>query len=117
MSFGGKNYESSFRTGPRLRGEGQRNQTNEYITVFCNAVPNGSALVRGKWDWANNISTKKWSAEQQVYTGMRTNRKLSRKRLLLRGIGPAMQLEFRSEEGKPFEIVGWASWETVDAKP
>jgi hypothetical protein len=113
----GKNFSSYFRTGPKLRGEGHRNQIEEYITVHCKSVVDGSAFVRGKWDWTNSINSKKWSSEQQVYTANRSNRSLSRKRLLFRGMGPSVQLEFRSEEGKPFNIVGWAAWESVDAVP
>lgn len=110
----GKDYSSSFRTGPRVRGDGDKNQISEYITVLCKTEVNASAWMRGKWDWANSINSKKWSAEQQVYTGNRSNRSLSRKRLLLRGIGPSVQLEFRSETGKPFNIVGWDAWDSVD---
>ena len=100
-----------------VRGEGNRNQTSEYITIFGKAVSNASAWVRGKWDWTNSINSKKWSGEQQAYTVNRTNRALSRKRILVRGIGPALQLEFRSEDGKPFKIVGWTMWDSVDGTP
>jgi hypothetical protein len=113
----GRTYESYFKTGPITRGEGHRNQTSEFITVFGKAVVNSSALVRSKWDWANSITSKKWSGEQQAYTVNRTGRSLSRKRILLRGTGPTLQLHFRSEDGKPFNIVGWSMWDSVDAVP
>lgn len=111
----GKNYESYFRTGPLVRGQGDKNQSSEYITVFGKAVPNGSVYVRGRWDWTNSGNSGKWSTEQQAYTAQRTNRSLSRKRILIRGIGPSIQLAFRSEDGKPFNIVGWNMWDSVDA--
>lgn len=113
----GKNYESYLLTGPRTRGEGHRTQVSEYITVFGKTVTNGSALVRGKWDWANNINSNKWSGEQQWYTAARTGRSLSRKRILIRGSGPTLQLHIRSEAGKPFNLVGWTMWDSVDAIP
>lgn len=113
----GKNYSSYFKTGPIIKGDGNKNQSSEYTTVFCKSIANGSAWIRGKWDWANSAASKKWSSEQQVYTGVRTNRSLSRKRILIRGMGPSLQLAFRSEDGKPFNIVGWASWDSADAKP
>ena len=113
----GKNFESLFKTGPMTRGEGDKNQISEYITVFGKAVTDASAFVRGKWDWTNSINSKKWSAEQQAYTVNRSNRSLSRKRILLRGIGPTVQLYFRSEDGKPFNIIGWAAWDSIDARP
>lgn len=113
----GKNYESYFKTGPMTRGEGQRNQVSEYITIFGKAEANSSAFVRGKWDWTNSINSKKWSGEQQAYTVNRTGRSLSRKRILIRGMGPTVQLHFRSEDGKTFNIVGWTMWDSTDAVP
>lgn len=113
----GKNYESTFTTGPRTRGDGNRNQTSEYITVFGRDIPNASAWVRGKWDFANASASNKWSAEQQWYTVNRTGRSLSRKRILVRGIGPTVQISVRSEAGRPFKLVGWSQWDSVDAIP
>lgn len=113
----GKNYESTFRTGPRPRGDNDKTQISEYITVFGKAVSNGSAWVRGKWDWANSSASNKWSGEQQWYTVNRSARSLSRKRILVRGSGPTVQLSVRSEAGKPFNLVGWSQWDSVDAKP
>lgn len=113
----GTNFESSFVTGPRIRGEGARGQNEEYFTVYTNVVTDGSVYVRGRWDWADSSATSKWSTEQQGYTANRTNRDVSRRRLLMRGSGPALQLAFRSQNGKPFEIIGWACWESVDGTP
>lgn len=109
-------YSSYFVTGPKINGEGQRSTQVEYITVFANDVPYGSFYVRGRWDWAEDSSTGKWSTEQQGYSKNRDLRKVSRKRLLLRGSGPALQLQFRSQSGKPFEILGWSQTDSVDAK-
>lgn len=111
----GKNFTSTFRTGPLTRGQGDKSQSSEYITVFGKAVPNGSAYIRGRWDWTNSSASGKWSTEQQTYTANRSNRSLSRKRILIRGTGPTIQLAFRSEDGKPFNIVGWNMWDSVDA--
>lgn len=113
----GKNFESYLLTGPRTRGEGQRSQTSEYVTVYGKYSANASALVRGKWDWTNNIGSKKWSSEQQWYTVNRSGRSLSRKRILVRGTGNTIQLHVRSEDGKPFDLVGWTQWDSVDAVP
>lgn len=115
--FGTSNYSSTFVTGPKLLGEGARTQNEEYFTVYANVVDNGSVYVRGRWDWAEDSSTSKWSTEQQGYTANRAYRDVSRRRLLLRGSGPAMQLAFRSENGKPFEVIGWAAFESVDGTP
>lgn len=100
-----------------IRGEGNRNQTSEYITVFGKALPEASVYVRGRWDWTNAEAAKKWTEYQQAYTANRTNRALSRKRLLIRGIGPSLQLEFGSQDGKPFSVVGWTMLDSVDGVP
>lgn len=113
----GKDYSSYFKTGPITKGDGDKNQNQEYITIYGKTMPSASALVRGKWDWTNSLASKKWSSEQQVYTAARTNRSLSHKRILIRGTGPTLQLHFTSETGKPFNIVGWTSWDSVDAVP
>lgn len=111
------NYESYFITGPQIRGEGARTQNEEYFTVYTNVVENGSIYVRGRWDWADESTTSKWSTEQQGYTASRAFRDVSRRRLLMRGSGPALQLQFRSEAGKPFDLIGWAAYESVDGVP
>lgn len=113
----GKAFSSYFVTGPKIRGDGNRTQQEEYLTVFANTVTDGSAFVRSRWDWSNDITTGKWSTEQQVYTSNRTNRNVSRRRLLVRGSGPAVQFYFRSDADKPFEIIGWTAWESTDAVP
>lgn len=112
-----EDYESSFVTGPIVRGEGARTQNVEYFTVYANVVNNGSVYVRGRWDWAEDSTTSKWTTEQQGYTANRAYRDVSRRRLLMRGSGPALQLAFRSENGKPFEVIGWAAFESVDGTP
>lgn len=111
-----EDYESYFISGAKVHGEG-RTKNLEYITVFAKTDENNSAYLRTQWDWANAESTAKWSNEQQVYSVNRGNRDVSRKRLLIRGSGPALQLKFTSESGKPFHIIGWSCLETVDAHP
>lgn len=115
--FTDKDYSSAFVTGPKLRGEGHRSQNEEYFTVYAKTAENASVYVRGRWDWADDSTTSKWSTEQQGYTAKRENRDVSRKRLLIRGSGPAIQLAFRSQSGKPFHVLGWAAWESVDGMP
>lgn len=114
---GGKNFESHFTTGAKIPGEGGRVGNVEFFTVLANDVPQGSCSVRAKWDWANSSDSGKWSSSQEVYTPNRSNRDVSRRRLLLRGSGPALQLNFRSTDGKPFELIGWMIWMGTDSVP
>lgn len=111
-----KDYESYFTSGAKIHGEGNKDQQLEYITVFTKHDDNGSAYMKIKWDWANAGSTGKWSGEQQMYPSTRSNRDVNRKKLLLRGQGPALQFHIRSQAGKPFNILGWSTSESVDAQ-
>ena len=113
----GWDYSSYFLSGAKVHGEGHKSGNIDYITMFGNTVTDGSAYVRARWDWSNSSSSGKWSTEQQVYSVNRSNRDVSRKRLLVRGSGPALQLYVRSETGKPFDLIGWTSQEGVDAAP
>ena len=112
-----KDYASYFLTGAAVHGEGHKSGNIEYLTVFANVEEDASIRIRGKWDWANSSSSGKWSTEQEGYTVNRENRDVSRKRLLLRGSGPALQLHFRSVAGKPFDLIGWTTQESIDGTP
>lgn len=115
--FTGTDYTSYFITGAKIHGEGNKNFNLEYITVFTKQISNdGSAYLRTKWDWSNSAVSGKWSAAQQVYS-TKTYRDVLHKKLLIRGFGPAVQLYFYSVTGKPFSILGWSSFESVDVIP
>lgn len=112
----GVNFDSYFISGAKVHGEGRAGSI-EYVTVFCNTVSNGSVRLQTKWDWTNSGTSGKWSTPQECYSSARATRDVSRKRLLVRGQGPALQLHFSSVQGKPFSVIGWSSFETVDAIP
>lgn len=113
----GKAFTSTLTTGPYIRGDGNRSQINEYFTVYTNTITGGSILVRGRWDWADDPVSGKWSTEQQGYSTARANRDVTRKRLLIRGSGPAVQYSFRSDGDKQFELIGWTAFESADGTP
>ena len=112
----GVDYNSYFITGAMVHGEG-RDQTMEYVYVYCKSETNGSIKLHSRWDWANSETTSKWSTPQECYTSQRTHRDVSRKRLLIRGTGPAVQFYFKSVTGKPFTVIGWSTFETADQRP
>ncbi len=109
----GVDYDSSFTTGFRLRGEGQRRFGVTYITVFSDHVDDGSCYLQGIWDFANNELSSKYTTPQQVYLP-KPYRNVTSRKLKLRGNGTALQLRFSSFENKPFEIIGWATMESVE---
>jgi hypothetical protein len=126
-------YDTYFFTGPLVAAEGDKVVNVGYITVFANPIlANGPSLdpscsVQGRWDWTNYeypfVFTPydergKWTRPQEVYSRNRSSRDVSRKRLLLRGSGPALQLFFKDGDADtrvPWEILGWTIQETADA--
>lgn len=109
-------YLSYFETGSQLHAEGDKSFNSEYITVFAQTYPQSGYYVQGKWDFANSGNTGKWSSKQQGYSSRRDDRNVNRRRLLIRGSGPALQLRFESQDNRPFYILGWTAWETADSR-
>jgi hypothetical protein len=119
--FNSSYFSSSFTTGAKVHAEGNKNFTSEYITVLTkdvtgNGTTDQGAYLSGRWDWTNDTSSKKWSTNQQLY-GNRGYRDVQRRRLIIRGSGPALQLRVSSINGKGFTIVGWSAFESADATP
>ena len=116
-------YRANFTTGPLVPANGDKVANVSYLTVFAKAGLNHemdvapSCFVQGRWDWYqySPTNTGKWTTPQQVYTTNRFDRSTSRKRLLMRGSGPALQLYFEDEADAPFELIAWTIQETADA--
>ena len=109
-------FDSYFSTGTQVHAEGDKNFNTEYITIFSQAYSNSGFYVQGRWDFSSSSDTGKWSARQQGYSDRRANRSVVRRRLLIRGTGPALQLYFENDGQKPFYILGWTAWETADSR-
>lgn len=111
----GKAYESYFITGYKIRGEGLRKQQSGYIRVHSRVASNSSVKVQGVWDYYTSDGAR-WSTEQQGYKTA-TNATYSERRLKIRGNGLALQLKFKSEAGKPFNIIGWSTLDSISQVP
>lgn len=113
----GEDYNSYFITGYKLRGEGIRKWQSNYIQLYCNTTDVSSTFdVFAKWDYSNSGDTGRWSSVQRVAL---TNSAYDygTKRLKIRGHGKAMQYKVSSITGEPFDIVGWASWDSTNERP
>ena len=110
---GGLDFSSFFVTGPRLRGEGQRKFQENYITVYSEPETNASCFVFPIWDYGNNAESNRYGTKQQVMVSSEY-RDYSTRRLKIRGSGKSVKYRFESEENKPFTILGWVAYETVD---
>ncbi len=70
-----------------------------------------SLLFNAIWDWSESEDEDdpKVSRDTQVYR-FRNGYSNSVSKNKIRGSGKTLQLLFRSEEGKAFDLLGWASW-------
>ncbi len=109
-------FGSYFSTGTQVHAEGDKNFNSEYITLFSQAYSNSGFYVQGRWDFSTSSDSGKWSSRQQGYSDRRADRSIVRRRLLVRGTGPALQLYFENDGQKPFFILGWTAWETADSR-
>lgn len=109
-------YLSYFMTGYMVHGEGMRYLQPNYVTVFLNTVANSSCFMYGVYDWTNSTTSNKWSTGQEIYNSALLHRDINYRRLKVRGKGKAMQLRFESQADKPFEIIGWSIWESMNAQ-
>ncbi len=86
-----------------------------------------SALLVAKWEWTTNADAGRWSNSQQAIKPKRVHGPTSAgdpnndgheiwfSKLKIRGAGKALVLRYESEDGKDFQIVGWAIPFTADS--
>jgi len=110
-----QDYQSYFITGYKLDGDAQRDLQLNYVTVFMEVEANSNAFLQGVFDFATNGNSGRWSTSQSCYDQAPSNANISMRKLKIRGRGKAIQLRFKSESGKPFNIIGWGIWESVNA--
>lgn len=113
----GVNYSSYFITGFKLRGQGIRRMQANWVRVFSRITDPVSFFFQGIWDFAKTGSgTGRWSTNQLV-THTDTNYNAASKRLKVRGHGEALQFRVSSLTGQSFDIIGWASVQSVNSQP
>ena len=130
----GVSYDSYLLTGHEVNNDVARFIQAPYIYTHFNKTEEGfqdlgggnyqfirpsSCYLTGRWEWTDNVISGRWTDEQQVYRFRKaweanpsdlteTNGfAVTSSRTKLRGKGKALQLRFRSEEGKDFDILGW----------
>lgn len=117
----GLDYESYFITGYRIRGEAIRKAQSNYVRIFTDNEVASSFTIKGVWDFAIDGSRGRMSEiqglDQSVVISDDTSYRYKSKRIKIRGHGLALQLMVSSQEGEPFDIVGWSSWDTGNAMP
>jgi hypothetical protein len=107
----GMDYESYFITGYKVHGQGVKNFQSNYVNVYSKNTEPTSYFFQGLWDFANSGNTGRWSSRQIVeHTDVAYD--YLRRRLKVRGSGKALQFKVNSFTGSPFNIAGWAVYET-----
>lgn len=107
----GVNYISYFVTGYKLHGKGIAKFQPVYLRMFSQADVPTAYKIQGIWDYANNPNSGRYSAIQLISNAINRQGILYR-RHKIRGSGLALQLKVISQDGKPFNIIGWSSLET-----
>lgn len=112
----GRDFDSYFETGYEIRGEAQRPFQSNIVQVYSNAQEGSSCFLQGIWDYSTDDSSGRETSAHQIYID-RSFVGVQRRKIRLRGRGYTLQLRFFSETGKPFNIVGWSSFQSANNIP
>lgn len=113
LDWASANYTSSFTTGYKLHGQGMKRFQLPYVYVFSRNDGYAAYYIQSCWDYAITPEESKWSTAQ--FTEINdSNSSMIIRRHRLRGSGRAVQLQFSSLQGQPFDLMGWALYENVD---
>lgn len=110
-------YTSYFISGYEIDGQTQKYAQANYVMFFLDQegdLDTSSAFMQGIYDFTTSGSSGKWSSKQQIYNDGLTSRSLNFRRLKVRGKGRSLQFKVTSESGKPFSIIGWSVWKTIN---
>jgi hypothetical protein len=137
----GVDYSSYFTTGYLLEGNVTNNKTAPHILVYSkrtetgyvsdgaggyNTVNPGSCFMQARWDFADHGNSGKYGRKAQVYRLLKPydntpaldyddGKPVVITRNKVRGKGRALHLHFSSEQGKDFNVYGWAVQSAVNA--
>ncbi len=131
----GVSFDSFLETGYEYAGDIMRDKS--IIFLFCyfqrtedewvadnggyNLAKPSSCLLRTKWEWTDTESSNRWSSEIQAYRIKRLQLPDTNDltysdgfpvvitKNKIRGKGRALRYRFSSEEGKDFNLFGWAA--------
>lgn len=112
VDWGSANYSSYFITGYKVHGQGLMKFQIPYVNIFSRNTSGYTAYyVQGIWDYANTGNSGRFSVKQFM-DATDTQHDVNFKRVRIRGRGYTLQLKFTSVDGQPFDLIGWAVFET-----
>jgi hypothetical protein len=97
-------------SGYRIRGEMLRSFNATPTAFVVRNVDDGSLKISAVWDYG-----QRESVPVELYRDEAGDYII--RRVKLRGKGKALQIKFVSSEGQPFELVGWATFDTGGTQP
>lgn len=103
-------YTAYCLSGYRIRGELLRPFNISPVAVTLGNVENGELRVSAVWDYGERESMP---TELYKYSPL----DYFIRRVRLRGRGRSVQLKFVSTPGKPFELIGWSTFDTGGQQP
>lgn len=112
----GVDYSSYFISGYRLRGQGITKWQTNWIELISRTDAPVTYQLQGCWDYSVSAATKRWSTAETV-THLNLNYSYAKTRRKLRGEGLVLQIKINSITGKPFDIVGWTTFDTANQVP
>jgi hypothetical protein len=109
-------YESYFVSGYRIQGNGiAKGQTN-YVYLYARNDVSSQYYIQGIWNFATNRNSNYYGTKQRgTHDG--ENFKYKYHRFKFRGSGLCVQVRVSSVRGEPFDIIGWAVYDTANSIP
>src|SRR5579872_4662831 len=112
VDWGSVNYTSQFITGYKLHGQGLMKVQVPYIYTYSRTNQGYQAFyLQSIYDYAADFDSNRWTQRQFVELND-ANATMVQRRHKLRGQGYAIQIMITSVAGQPFDLMGWALYET-----
>lgn len=109
-------FESSFTTGFKIRGQGLAKFQENYIRFFN--LGNGSFQFYSQWDYKGNPASGRFGSPQLVtFFDSLDSDSVQTRRKKVRGHGLALQITVKSVGTQEFNIIGWSGFDTSNERP
>tara|TARA_R110000822_G_scaffold246126_4_gene374518 strand:+ start:2892 stop:5087 length:2196 start_codon:yes stop_codon:yes gene_type:complete len=109
-------FDSHFTAGFEVKGGASKEFQVPYLTIWHRKKAGTEFNVQTRWNFANTSDTGEFTQNQIVRSLASEDREYFSNRLRIRGQGKALQYKVSSTEGLPFEIIGWAPFETTNTQ-
>lgn len=109
-------FESSFTTGFKIRGQGLAKFQENYIRFYN--LGNGSFQFYSQWDYKGNPASGRFGSPQLVtFFDSLDSDSVQTRRKKVRGHGLALQITVKSVGTQEFNIIGWSGFDTSNERP